>query len=270
MSNLPLQTIAYEAHDHNLDDHKLQTTELITELTTELQAVHQELQQALADLYAPLADLARNQLQRIQPLTRAALVLAVGIGDPDHALLRQQRLSLAAAQEMLFVALSIHKMLLTSQPTHQDEHQKTIMGGIILTGDYCFTRSAILAAQTDHVPVVEIFSEALKTISEGLLRNFFADRAALGGESQPEPVAFYDEQSDLFVSGVQAAAVLAALPEEATADLVDLAYLLANQLTPYDLAPLTAKVQSIRQVTPLQKARLAAFLTWIATYANHS
>ena len=245
-------------------------TELTTELTTELQVVHHELQQALADLYAPLADLARNQLQRIQPLTRAALVLTVGSGDPDHARLRQQRLSLATAQEMLFIALSIHKMLLTSQPTQQDEQQKTIMGGIILTGDYCFSRSAIMAAQTDHVPVVEIFSEALKTISEGLLRNFFADRAALGGEAQPEPVAFYDERGDLFVSGVQAAAVLAALPAEATADLVDLAHLLAQQPPPYDLDPLRAKVQTIRQVTPLQKARLSTFLTWLATHTNRS
>jgi hypothetical protein len=265
MSNLPLQTIAQEAHDRN-GDHTRQSTAL----TTELQAVHQELQQALADLYAPLADLARAQMQHIQPLTRAALVLAVGTGDPDHTRLREQRLSLATAQEMLFIALSIHKMLLTSQPNQQDEQQKTIIGGIILTGDYCFSRSAILAAQTDHVPVVEIFSEALKTISEGLLRNFFADRAALSGQAQTEPIALYDERTDLFVSGVQAAAVLAALPEEATADLVDLAYLLANQPMPYDMVPLTAKVQSIRQITTPQKARLSAFLTWMATHANQS
>jgi hypothetical protein len=149
MSNLPLQTIAQEAHDRN-EDHTRQSTAL----TTELQAVHQELQQALADLYAPLADLARAQMQHIQPLTRAALVLAVGTGDPDHTRLREQRLSLATAQEMLFIALSIHKMLLTSQPNQQDEQQKTIIGGIILTGDYCFSRSAILAAQTDQRRII--------------------------------------------------------------------------------------------------------------------
>lgn len=266
MSNLPPTTVAHDLHDSNLYEYKRQSSEL----TAELQAVHQELQQSLADLYAPLADLARNQLAQAQPFKRAALVLAVGIGNPDHAVLRQQRVSLAAAQEMLFIALSIHKMLLTSPPAQQNEQQKTVMGGIILTGDYCFSRSAILAAQTDHVPVVEIFSEALKVISEGLLRNFFADRAARAGESQPEPVVFYDERSDLFVSGVQAAAVLAALPEAATADLVDLANLLAAQPTPYTLAPLTAKAQTIRQVTALQKARLTAFLTWMATEANPS
>lgn len=242
----------------------LQSHTAADELQHELQAVQQELQQALTDLYAPLADLARNQLHRVQPLTRAALVLAVGIGDPDHATLRQQRLSLATAQEMLFIALSIHKLLLTTQPVQQDEQQKTIMGGIILTGDYCFTRSAILAAQTDHVQVVELFSQALKSISEGLLRNFFANRTPVAQFPQTQAALHYDERTDLFLSGVQAAAILAALPEHATADLVKLAHELAQQSIPYNVAALTAQAQTIRQLAPAQRARLDAFLTWLA------
>ena len=138
MSNLPLQSPAIGSTD---------TQTPRQEFAAELAAVHQELQGVLADLYPPLADLVRSQLQRAQPLLRAALVLAVGVGDPDQATLRQQRLLLAAAQEMLFIALNIHKLLLAPQPTQPDEQQKTIMGGIILTGDYCFSRSAILAAR---------------------------------------------------------------------------------------------------------------------------
>ncbi|MEZ4735460.1 MAG: hypothetical protein R3E79_50860 [Caldilineaceae bacterium] len=233
-------------------------------LQEELQFVQQELQQALTDLYAPLADLARNQFQRIQPLTRAGLVLAVGVGDPDHSTLRRQRLSLAAAQEMLFLALSIHKLLLVPQPAQQDEQQKPLMGGIILTGDYCFTRSAILAAQTDQVQVVELFSQALKAISEGLLRNFFAGRVPVSPSQSEEHAPLYQEQTDLFISGVQAAAVLANLPERATADLVDLAYMLAHQSPPYDLSALRAQAQTIRQLASPQRTRLDAFLTWLA------
>lgn len=238
------------------------------EFTAELTAVHQELQGALADLYPPLADLVRSQLQRAQPLQRAALVLAVGIGDPDHAVLRQQRLLLAAAQEMLFLALNIHKLLLAPQPMPPDEQQKTIMGGIILIGDYCFSRSAILAAQTDHVQVVELFSNALQVISEGILRNFFADRTTGSDANTAAGVAFTNEQSELFVSGVRAAAVLAALPPSTTADLIDFARSLAAQTPPYEIAAVTAHLGAIRHVTPLQQARLAAFGAWLATHVN--
>lgn len=240
-----------------------------TALQQELQVVQQELEQALADLYSPLADLARTNLQRAQPLTRAAFVLSIGVGDPDDAILRQRRLSLAAAQEMLFIALTIHKLLLRPQAAQQDEQQKTIMGGIILTGDYCFTRSAIMAAQTDQIEVVELFSQALKAISEGLLRNFFAQRNPTQPASN-EQTARYDEQGDLFVSGAQSAAILADLPLSTTADLVDLAHTLTQQATLLDLPTITAKVQAVRQLTVLQQARLAAFLDWLAANANGS
>jgi octaprenyl-diphosphate synthase len=239
-----------------------------SDLHHELQAVNQELEQALADLYTPLADLARSQLQRVQPLTRAAWVLTVAVGDPDDATLRQQRLFLAAAQEMLYIALSIHKLLLASPVAQQDDHQKTIMGGIILTGDYCFTRAAMLAAQTDHVQVVEIFSNALKAISEGLLRNLFADRSAAAQPAPAEALVGYDERRDLFVSGVQAAALLAALPAATTSVLAELAQVLHQPLTAAALATQAEKIQTIRPLSSRQQARLEAFFTWLATHSN--
>ena len=266
MSNLPLQPPVAAPSAPQMSDPQPQSQEFAAELL----AVHQELQGVLADLYPPLADLVRSQLQRAQPLLRAALVLAVGVGDPDHALLRQQRLLLAAAQEMLFIALNIHKLLLTPQPTQPDEQQKTIMGGIILTGDYCFSRSAILAAQTDHVQVVELFSKALQVISEGILRNFFADRANGGEANTAAGQPATHEQNELFISGVRAAAVLAALPAPTTTDLLDFVQQLAAQTPPYDIAAITAHLGAVRQVTPQQQARFAAFQTWLATHVNGS
>ena len=260
MSNLlSPQALPNADHGSGTDQHAQKVA-----FHTELAAVEQELQGALTDLYTPLADLAHAQFQRARPLLRAALVLAVGVGQPDAERLRQQRLSLAAAQEMLFIALRIHKLLLVSQPNQPDEQQKTLMGGIILTGDYCFSRSAILAAQTDHVEVVELFSQALKLISEGILRNFFADRAAATQSVPSADAMLYDERRDLFVSGVHAAAVLAALPPSTRSDLVDLAHFLADQSTPYDPIALTNQLHAVRQVTPLQRARLLAFGEWLS------
>ena len=265
MSNLPLQPPVAAPSAPQMSDPQPQSQEFAAELL----AVHQELQGVLADLYPPLADLVRSQLQRAQPLLRAALVLAVGVGDPDHALLRQQRLLLAAAQEMLFIALNIHKLLLTPQPTQPDEQQKTMMGGIILTGDYCFSRSAILAAQTENVQVVELFSKALQVISEGILRNFFADRAN-GEANAAAGVTVAHEQNELFISGVRAAAVLAALPAPTIADLLDFVHQLAAQTPPYDIEAVTAHLGAVRQVTPQQQARFAAFRAWLATHVNGS
>ena len=66
--------------------------------------------------------------------------------------------------EMLFVAHSIHGLLLTAVREGMD---KSVMGSTILAGDYCFSHSAVLATGTESPQVVAIFAQALKTVSEG-------------------------------------------------------------------------------------------------------
>ncbi|MEZ4862134.1 MAG: hypothetical protein R3C14_12530 [Caldilineaceae bacterium] len=232
-----------------------------TQFQTELQEVQHILESELADLYSPLVELARNQLQRTQPLRRAALVLATGFNQPDTPALRQQRLLLAAAQEMLVIALNIHKLLLRSQISPGDAAQAAVTGGIILTGDYCFTRSAILAARTDHVQVVEHFSVALKTISEGLLRRLFQEREQTGAVSNQDG-AVYHENEDLFAAGIQSAALLADLPVATTTAISTLGRQLAQGLVqPASVAvPPTAPFAA--QLEPAQTERWLAFLAW--------
>lgn len=175
----------------------MQTTSEIREpFEQEMTALHGKLIEAVAPLTAPLHQLVRVHIDQAAPYVRGAVVLAAAVNEVDNETLKRQRIHLAAALEMLFVAHNIHKLLLTP---HADDMDKSVMGSTILAGDYCFSHSAMLAAGSDSPKVVEIFAQALKRVSEGNLRYLF-------GES-----SYSDENRELFIAGVEAATVLAGL-----------------------------------------------------------
>lgn len=194
-------------------------------LVDELVAVEEQLQGALRALYSPFQELAQSQLQRAAPLRRAAVVLTVGTTESEEAethnghahngdrvptTLRQQRIDLATALEMLNIALAIHQLLLAAGTDQADNpNQRSIAGSVILTGDYCFTQSALFAAKTCNVQVVEIFSQTLKSISEGMLRQIFATR---DGETTAAAASFNIEAALCEAGVVGASALIAGGP----------------------------------------------------------
>lgn len=229
------------------------------QLQTELQEVSQQLEAAVAELYPPLDYLARGQLAQTRPLVRAAIALTAGVGAPDSPTLRAQRLMLAAALEMLHIALRIHRLLLAGPINSDgDSNQRSITGSVILTGDYCFTRSAILAAQTDSVEVVAIFSQTLKQISEEILRELFQHNEQVAA---PAAGTAFNENSALFHAGIEAAALLAALPAASVAPLYTFVAQVAHALTqtpsPAVVAPPLAALASAQQ------ARWQALQQWL-------
>ena len=239
----------------------------LMKLETELALVQQELENALADLYAPLANLANSRLRQIQPLIRAAFVLIAATGDPDNESLRRQRLALAAGQEMLYLALMIHQSLLIGQEAAQDEQQKTRMGGIVLTGDYCFSRAAIFAAQTDHVQVVEIFSESLKATSEGMLRKLFVGQNGDSSNDQSGGTTSYDERIDLLSSCARSAACLVGYSDQTATHIHEIGRAIVDETTPSvdrSFVSLTNQIHSIPQLKPHQRARWAIMPLWLA------
>lgn len=186
-------------------------------LDHELAAVNALLMEAIAQLYTPLNELAQAQISRHRPLRRAAVVLAAGVSSPDSESLRQQRLYLASALEMLNVALAIHELLLNGPRTDNADNpnQRSITGSVILTGDYCFTQSAILAARTENVQVVELFSQTLKAISEDILRKIFSERNHMPTvEAQSASTSSNNDNAELMLcmAGVQGAALLLHAP----------------------------------------------------------
>lgn len=242
----------------------------LEQFRSELQEVDQQLEAAVAELYPPLDYLARGQLTQVRPLVRAAMALTAGVGSPDSPKLREQRLMLAAALEMLHIALRIHRLLLVgSINSDGDSNQRSITGSVILTGDYCFTRSAILAAQTDSVEVVAIFSQTLKQISEEILRELFQHNDATtvdGDDSSGDDsdgdgaVSAFNENRALLHAGIEAAALLAALP---TARIESL-YAFAAQIALTLATPTTAvDAPNLAALADEQQVRWQALQQWL-------
>ncbi len=215
------------------------------DFSTELAEVEQQLREATADLFPPFSQMVAAQLRSSRPLRRAGVVLTVGVAAPDNDVVRSQRVYLAAALEMLHLAITVHMILADGAST--DFPSRSLLGSTILAGDYCFSRAASLAVRTGHSTVVEIFSDALKRVSEGHLRRFFDPTAGA-----------YNEDRELFVAGAAAAMHLALTPERAQAWVLQMSEALVS--TPSEAV--ASAWPPPKSIDAYQNARWQALLTW--------
>lgn len=184
-------------------------SELLTDhgFLEELEAVEDKLALAFDGLYAPLAGLVRAQIRQAKPHLRAAVVLATAVKDEESPQLKEKRIFLAAALEMLYIALNIHQVLYSEAEEVEDTIDKSILGSTILAGDYCFSHAASLAVRTDSPEVVAIFSQTLQSISEDQLRTLF-DAAKGDGSAVTPKKQDFDASAELFRAGIRSANVL--------------------------------------------------------------
>lgn len=188
-------------------------------LAGELQKIEQEVSASLIGLRPPFSQLVQSQVRRSAPMLCGAFVLTAGVGATGEPHLIQQRIYLGAAIEVLRLALAVHTHLLEATNSSQ-QIDRSVLGSTVLAGDFCFSRSAGLAAKTGSPVVVDIFAQALQHVSEGTLRGLF-------NTGDPALPAF-DAERELCLSGVAAANELAGL--NATEREIDhqLALLLLN------------------------------------------
>ena len=173
-------------------------------LQEELNLVAEKLEDAVADLPAGLAQFVRSELAENQVL--AGVVLASAAPVRDSAEDESRRVALAAALELLQIALNIHRLLL--RPEQTGSIDSFLLGGTILAGDYCFSRAAVLAAQTRHPQVVTVFAELLQQVSQANLRRVIAEDG-VGADHTA-----FDEREALLHSGATAGALLAGLAKK--------------------------------------------------------
>lgn len=195
----------------------------------EIAEVQSTLLVATTDLTNPLGDLVRGHIKRAQPPICGAAVLAISSLQLPDGDFRRKRIVLAAALEMLHIALNVHRLLVNAAVHEQqqgrgDALDRAFIGSTILAGDYCFSRAAQLAAQTDHPQVVATFSLALQAVSEGLLREQFDPSSKIGD---------YDETRQLLKSGALAAAQLVGYSITEQQNAVALSEQLATQWATY-------------------------------------
>ena len=180
------------------------------QLAEELEAVRDQMVKSVSDLNGPFRVLVQSSIRSAGPPHRAALVLCAGYTGPEGD--PQRRILLAAALEMLHVALSIHQLLVdsptSSYPAQPAEEQRSYIGSAILAGDYCFSRAAQMAAGTENPAIVSLFASALQDVSQSRLREL------LSGNDGSQTARGDNHDEILLRSGATAALELTDLPAQ--------------------------------------------------------
>ena len=157
-----------------------------------LEQVEEKMKSVDADVFAPLAnaflELIGQGGKRLRP---ALALLAAGLHDahpersnshphpdatpaaPGEHRHPQTLIALAAAVEMLHTATLVHDDVIDGALLRRDAptlNASWSAGATVLAGDYMFARSAQFAAETGNVRVITIFSDTLRVIVDGEMR----------------------------------------------------------------------------------------------------
>jgi geranylgeranyl pyrophosphate synthase len=165
------------------------------------------------DLGAALELLISAGGKRIRP----ALTLLTGgmlNGDLDRLIL------LSAAIELLHTATLVHDdlidgaLLRRGTPTLNSQWSP---GATVLTGDFMFARAAHLAAQTESIEVMKLFSETLAIIVNGEITQLFGQRCQ--PDRQDYYRRIYAKTGSLFETATTSAAIISEADEHTLAQM---------------------------------------------------
>lgn len=163
-----------------------------------------------ADLQAALKHLLASGGKRIRP----TVTLLVGrmLGAPQEKLI-----TLAAAIELLHTATLVHDDLIDGAllrrgiPTLNSQWSP---GATVLTGDFLFARAAKLAADTESIPVMSLFSKTLSVIVNGEISQLFSSRCQADREGYYQRI--YAKTASLFETSAACAALISPVSEQTT------------------------------------------------------
>ena len=155
-----------------------------------------------ADLRAALEHLLAAGGKRVRP----TLCLLVGnmLGAPLEKLV-----SLGAAVELLHTATLVHDDLIDGALLRRGLptlNARWSPPATVLTGDFLFARAAKLAAETDHLPLMKLFSETLATIVNGELSQMFTSRGLINRDNYYRRI--YAKTASLFEMTSQGSAMI--------------------------------------------------------------
>lgn len=165
------------------------------------------------DLRSALEHLLAAGGKRIRP----TLNLLVGnmLGAPEEKLI-----TLGASVELLHTATLVHDdlidgaLLRRGMPTL---NARWSPAATVLTGDFLFARAAKLAAETDYLPLMKLFSETLAVIVNGELTQMFSARGVIERDNYYKRI--YAKTASLFEMSSLAAAMLATEDESMCASM---------------------------------------------------
>lgn len=193
-----------------------------------LRQVESKLRAVDSAIFAPLAEAFVNLIgsggKRLRPAL--ALLSAEFNGPLQGAPRYQSVVALAAAVEMLHTATLVHDdvidgaLLRRGAPTLNARWSGV---STVLAGNYLFGTAARFSAETQDMRVIGLFSDTLRVIVDGELRQL-KDRYNFGQKKENYYQRIYAKTASLFCAATQGAAVLSRLPEERISDLNQFGY----------------------------------------------
>jgi geranylgeranyl pyrophosphate synthase len=190
----------------------LNTVAFLSPVQAQLQLVearlHAQADERHPDLRAALEQILAAGGKRIRP----TLGLLVGdmLGAPEDRLV-----TLGAAVELLHTATLVHDDLIDGSLLRRGTptlNARWSPAATVLTGDFLFARAARLAAETGHLPLMELFAETLAVIVNGELNQMFSARGVISREDYFRRI--YAKTASLFEMTSRAAAMISPAGEE--------------------------------------------------------
>ncbi len=170
------------------------------------------------DLRAALEHLLAAGGKRIRPTV--GLLIGNMLGAPLEKLV-----NLGAAVELLHTATLVHDDLIDGSLLRRGAptlNARWSPPATVLTGDFLFARAAKLAADTEHLPLMKLFSETLATIVNGELTQMFASRGLINRDNYYKRI--YAKTASLFEMTARAAAMVSPADDDAAEAMRDFGY----------------------------------------------
>lgn len=170
------------------------------------------------DLRAALEHLLSAGGKRIRP----TLGMLVGnmLGAPLEKLI-----NLGAAVELLHTATLVHDDLIDGSLLRRGTptlNARWSPPATVLTGDFLFARAAKLAADTDYLPLMKLFSDTLAIIVNGELTQMFTSRGLISRDNYYKRI--YAKTASLFEMTSRSAAMVSPASEDTIEALRDFGY----------------------------------------------
>lgn len=194
----------------------------LSPVTEEIKLIEERMRtqadEAHPDLRAALEHLLAAGGKRIRP----TLSLLVGnmLGAP-----LEKVVTLGAAVELLHTATLVHDDLIDGSLLRRGTptlNARWSPPATVLTGDFLFARAAKLAAETDYLPLMKLFSETLAIIVNGELTQMFTSRGLISRENYYKRI--YAKTASLFEMTSRAAAMVSPVSDETIESMRDFGY----------------------------------------------
>ncbi len=201
--------------------HSLAILDLVRD---DLQRVEQKMRSLGEQAYGPLAEAFLHLIGSGGKRLRPALALAAYgfFAEPASA----GAIAMAAAVETLHTATLVHDDLIDGAAVRRGRTTLNAVwgkGAVVLAGDYLFARAAGFAAETESVPIVQLFADTLRIICEGELRQLFSSRHWRQSKETYYPRIFAKTAS-LFAAATRSGAILGGASPEQEQALYDYGY----------------------------------------------